>query len=51
MICPECGLGLRFNAEFTYRKEGKKYKNRDWYYCDNCNINYEERINKKEEVK
>ena len=38
-VCAECGGNLRFNAEFTYRKEGRKYKNSDWFYCDNCKTN------------
>ena len=41
MKCPKHKTKLRFNAEFTYQKEGKKYKNKDWYYCDTCKMNYE----------
>ena len=38
-ICNECARVLIFNAEFTYRTEGKKYKNNDWYYCPHCKTN------------
>ena len=39
MKCKICGNELRFNGEFTYHKENKKFKGKDWYYCSNCDTN------------
>ena len=41
MKCKKCGNDLIFNGEFTYYKEGRKFNGKDWFYCVNCNCNYE----------